>query len=109
MNGLPGWGAPAWLQVAKTGLSTLGASQELVLHPVNTSRACGCVSMACPCALPDAQAVISPSVPESLFPPSLGPEQRLQGDPKAKPKLVGLQIWRKWALPPDGAAGSEQE
>lgn len=99
--------------VAKTGLSKpLEVSQEFVLHPVllvNTSKALGCVSMACPCALKNAQAVISPSVPESLFPPSLGSEQWQQVDPEAKPKLVGLQIWRKWAVSADGAAGSEQE
>lgn len=52
-------GAPAELQVAKTGLfKPLGVSQELVLHPlllVNASKVHGYVSMACPCALQDAQ------------------------------------------------------
>lgn len=60
-------------------------------------------------ALRDAQAVISPSVPESLFPLSLGSEQRQQAGPEAKATLVGLQIWRKWAVSPNGAAGSEQK
>lgn len=46
------WAGRGSCLVAKTGLSKpLGASQELALHAVllvNTSKALGCVSMACP-------------------------------------------------------------
>lgn len=53
-----------------------------------------------PLCSPRCPAVISLSVPETLFPLSLGSEEWQQADPEAKPKLVWLHIWRKWAASP---------